>query len=412
VVVKNLHVRGTWFAFPPLKTNAPLVVNANAVRKAYRTSKRPAYVFNRDSVRLGVQNVLFCLALKQQPINVGLIGFGFAGRTFHAPVIRAVPGLQLTTILQRKGNDAANAYPDVRIVRTLEELLAFDSVQLVVIATPNVSHFDLARQCLLARFHVVIDKPFATTYAEAAELVALAEKCGRLLSVYHSRRFDGDFKTVRNLVASEALGRIVLYESHYDRYRPQLRAGAWREQAGAGNGVWFDLGPHLIDQALALFGSPEAVSADVRIERDGAAVDDAFDVTLLYPRLRVQLRGTMLASKPAPHFLIHGTNGSYVKYGLDPQENALKRGELPGGSAWGKEPQEAWGTLSRIEVDELTEQAIPTEPGDYRGYYENVRDAILGKVALAVTPQGALSVMRVLELAQQSSSERRVIQYT
>lgn len=350
--------------------------------------------------------------METQTINVGLIGFGFAGRTFHAPVIRAVAGLRLTTILQRRGDDAAKAYPEVRVARTLEELFASDSIQLVVIATPNTSHFDLARQCLLTGRHVVVDKPFATTYAEAAELVALADKCGRLLSVYQSRRFDGDFKSVRNLISSEAFGRIVLFESHYDRYRLQLRPGAWREQAGAGNGVWFDLGPHLIDQALTLFGPPEAVCADVRIERDGAVVDDAFDVTLLYPRLRVQLRGTMLASKLGPHFVIHGTKGSYVKYGLDPQENALKQGEIPGGPAWGKEPQEAWGTLSHVDGDKITERPIPTEPGDYRGYYENVRDAILGKTALAVTPQAALSVMRVLELAQQSSRERRVIQYT
>jgi len=349
--------------------------------------------------------------LEPQPINVGLIGFGFAGRTFHAPVIRAVSGLRLAAILQRKGDEAANRYPDIRIARTLEELLASHSIQLVVIATPNTSHFDLARQCLLAGRHVVIDKPFATTYAEAAELVALAEKCGRLLSVYQSRRFDGDFKTVRNLIASEALGRIVLFESHYDRYRLQLRPGAWREQVGPGNGVFFDLGPHLIDQALTLFGTPEAVSADIRIERDQAVVDDAFDVTLLYPRLRVLLRGTMLASKPAPHFVIHGTHGSYVKHGLDPQENALKRGETPGGPAWGKEPPEAWGTLSQVEGDKIIERTIPTEAGDYCEYYENVRDAILGKAALAVTPQGALNVMRVLELAQKSSHERRVIQY-
>ncbi len=349
--------------------------------------------------------------MQPQPINVGLIGFGFAGRTFHAPVIRAVTGLRLAAILQRKGDDAAKAYPDVRIARTVEELLASDSIQLVVIATPNTSHFDLARQCLLAAPHVVIDKPFATTHAEAAELVALAEKCGRLLSVYQSRRFDGDFKTVRNLIASEALGRIVHYESHYDRYRLQLRPGAWREQAGPGSGVWFDLGPHLIDQALTLFGAPEAVSADIRIERDGAAVDDAFDVTLLYPRLRVFLRGTMLASKLAPHFLIHGTKGSYVKHGLDPQENALKRGETPGGPGWGKEPPEAWGTLTHVEGDKIEERTIPTEAGNYCEYYENVRDAILGKATLAVTPQAALNVMRVLELAQQSSRERRVIQY-
>src|SRR3984957_1198488 len=214
------------------------------------------------------------MTAEAQPIEVGLIGFGFAGRTFHAPVIRAVKGLRLAAILQRKGTEAAGAYPDVRIARGVEELLAADSIQLVVIATPNVSHFDLARRCLLAGRHVVIDKPFATTYTEAAELVSLAEKCGRLLSVYQSRRWDGDFKTVRHLVGSDALGRVVRFESHYDRYRLQLRPGAWREKPEAGSGVLFDLGPHLIDQAVALFGTPEAVSADVRIERDGALVDD------------------------------------------------------------------------------------------------------------------------------------------
>jgi predicted dehydrogenase len=347
-----------------------------------------------------------------QPINVGIIGFGFAGRTFHAPVIRAVDGLRLVAILQRSGSDAANAYPDVRIARSVQELLSSDSIQLVVIATPNTTHFDLARQCLEAGCHVVIDKPFAPTYAHAAELVSLAEKHGRLLSVYQNRRWDGDFKTLRNLVDSDVLGRIVIYESHFDRYRLQLRPGAWRERAEAGSGVWFDLGPHLIDQALVLFGTPEAVSADVRVERDGAMVDDAFDVTLLYPRLRVLLRGTMLASKPGPRFLLHGTKGSYVKYGLDPQENALKRGETPGGAGWGKEPPEAWGNLSQVEGDKLTERVVPTETGDYRGYYENIRDAILGKAPLAVTPQAALSVMRVIELAVQSSKERRVIQFT
>ena len=347
--------------------------------------------------------------MELETLNVAIIGFGFAGRTFHAPVIRAVAGLRLAAIVQRTGSEAANTYPEVRIVRDVQELLSPASIQLVVVATPNTSHFDLARRCLQAGCHVVIDKPFATSYAEAAELVSLAEKCGRLLSVYQSRRWDGDFKTVRQLVGSDALGRVVRFESHYDRYRLQLRPGAWREKPEAGSGVLFDLGPHLIDQAVALFGTPEAVSADVRIERDGALVDDAFDVTLLYPRLRALLSATMVASKPGPRFLIHGTKGSYMKYGLDPQENALKRGEIPGGRDWGKEPPEAWATLSQVEADKVTERAVPTEAGDYRGYYENVRDAIFGRAALAVTPQAALSVMRVLELAQQSSRERRVI---
>jgi len=363
--------------------------------------------------------------LPAPPIDVGLIGFGFAGRTFHAPFIHAVEGLRLAAILQRSGNDAAQAYPEARAVRSLPEMLAMDSISLVVVATPNDSHCPLAKECLLAGRDVVIDKPFAPTYAEAAEVVRLAEERGRLLSVYQNRRWDGDFKTLQKLIASGELGRVVSYESHFDRFRPQLRPGAWREQAGPGAGVLFDLGPHLIDQALVLFGPPAAVSADVRLERDGAAADDAFDITLHYPAMRAHLRATMLAARPGPHFVVHGTRGSYVKYGLDPQEDALKSGLAPGkktgANAWGQEPAEAWGTLMigavgspggrGIPAHAGEERQIPTEAGHYGGYYENVRNAILKKSALAVTPQAALRVMRVLELAQQSSRERRVIDF-
>ena len=359
------------------------------------------------------------------PIDVGLIGFGFAGRTFHAPFIHAVEGLRLAAILQRNGNDAAQAYPGVSVVRTLPEMLALDSISLIVVATPNDSHVPLGRECLLAGRNVVIDKPFAPTYAEAAELARLAEERGRLLSVYQNRRWDGDFKTLRKLLASGELARVVSYEAHFDRFRPQLRPGAWREQQGPGSGVLFDLGPHLIDQALVLFGDPASVSADVRLERDGAVADDAFDITLHYPVMRAHLRATMLAACPGPHFVVHGTQGLYVKYGLDPQEDALKRGLMPGDTSgvnpWGQEPTEAWGKLTigavgspndrGIPAHACEERTIPTEAGDYCGYYENVRDAILGKAPLAVTPQAALRVMRVLDLAQQSSRERHVIDY-
>ena len=360
--------------------------------------------------------------MKETTINVGLIGFGFAGRTFHAPFIAGVPGLRLAAILQRHGDDAAQAYPDARLVRSLPEMLAMDSIALVVVATPNDSHCSLAKESLLAGRDVVIDKPFAPTYAEAAEVAALAESRGRLLSVYQNRRWDGDFKALQRLIASGELGRAVSYESHFDRFRPQPRAGAWRELAGPGTGVLFDLGPHLIDQALTLFGPPQAVSADVRVEREGAVVDDAFDITLVYPGLRAHLRASMLASRPGAHFVVHGTKASFVKYGLDPQEDALKRGERPEATPnWGMEPQEAWGTLTLgnagspgergIPAQASVERRIPSNAGDYRGYYENVRDAILGKAALAVTPQAALRVMRVLELAVQSSQERRVVEF-
>ena len=295
-------------------------------------------------------------------LNVGLVGFGFGGQVFHAPIIRAVAGLHLTTIVRRNGASDPR-YPDVTFVRSVDELLA-RPIDLVVVVTSNTSHHPIARQCLLAGRHVVVDKPFTTTVAEAEDLVQLAKQNGRVLSVYQERRYTGDFVTVQRVV---------------------------------GDGV--------LDQALLLFGIPEGISADVRIERDGAAADDAFDVTLRYPRMRATLRGSMLAQPLAPSFALHGTKGSFVKYGLDPQEAALKAGRTPDEPGWDVEPAELHGTLTSPEGA----RTIPTIPSNFTRYYENIRDAILGKARPAVTPESALDVMRGLELAVASSRERRVV---
>jgi len=341
-------------------------------------------------------------------LNVGLVGFGFAGKTFHAPVIRVVEGLRLTTIVQRHGGGAPDPrYADVELVRSVDELLA-RTVDLVVIATPNTSHHPIAKQCLQAGRHVVIDKPFTTTVAEAEDLVQLAEAKRRVLSAYQNRRYVGDFVTLQTLLSEGVLGRVTTFESHFDRFRPELRPGAWREQSLPGSGVWFDLGGHLLDQALVLFGTPQAISADIRIERDGAAADDAFDVILHYRHMRALLRGSMLAAAPGPTFAVHGTKGSYIKYGLDPQEAALKAGRMPGEPDWDAEPSELYGELTGPEGT----RAIPTIPSSFTHYYENVRDAILGKAQLAVTPEQARNVMRGLELAVASSQQRCVLPWS
>jgi predicted dehydrogenase len=343
-------------------------------------------------------------------IDVGLIGYGFAGRTFHAPVISAVDGLRLAAILQRHGSEAEQAYPTALVVRNLDELLAIDSLRLIVIATSNTSHFELAKQCLQAGRNVVVDKPFTTSYAEAAELVSVAQKQQRVISVYQNRRWDGDFLTVQRLLAEKKFGRVVLYESHFDRFRPHVR-DVWRDRPEPGSGLLFDLGPHLIDQTLTLFGTPNAITADVRIEREGSIVDDAFDLVLHYPKMRALLRTGVLVSTPTPRFAIQGTAGGYLKYGLDPQEDTLKRGETPSSELWGYEAPERWGTLFQAHGDSFVEEQLPTEPGDYRQYYANVRDAILGKAPLAVTPESALNVMRALELAGESSRKRCAVQW-
>jgi predicted dehydrogenase len=343
-------------------------------------------------------------------IEVGLVGYGLAGRAFHAPVIRAVPGLHLAAIVQRAGNEAAEKYPDVRIVRGVEELLAIREIRLVVIATPNDTHFSIAKQCLAAGRDVVVDKPFTTTLEEAQALVEFAKKAGRLITVYQNRRYDGDFQAIRKLVAEGTLGRIVRFETNYDRFRPQLKPGAWRETTRPGSGIVFDIAPHLIDHALVLFGLPEAVTADVRIEREGAVADDAFDIMLHYPGgLRAVLRSSILAAAPGPRFVLHGTQGSFVKQTFDPQENNLRYGKIPSEGAWGAEPEENWGVLTVPGGDKLTQRRIPSANCDFRDYYANLRDALLGKTEVAVSPERALNVMRLLELARDSSGRRCAI---
>ena len=343
-------------------------------------------------------------------IDVGLIGFGLAGRAFHASIIHAVPGLRLAAILQRHSSSAAEIYPDACIVHTLEDLLAIDSIRLIAIATSNDSHFSLAKKCLEAGRDVVVDKPFTITVEEADELVTLAQKLGRLITVYHDRRFDGDFRTIQQLIASGELGRIVRFEAHYDRFRPQLRSGAWREQPGPGSGILYDLGPHLIDQALVLFGAPEAVTAEARLEREVSRTDDSFDLLMHYPKgLRASLHSTMLGAAPRPRFILHGTQGSFIKFGMDPQEPPLRAGEIPGGENWGVDPQENWGTLTLSDGTTTMQRIIPTARGDYRDFYANVRDAMLGVAPLIVTPAECVRVMQVIVLAHRSSQLQRTL---
>jgi predicted dehydrogenase len=339
-------------------------------------------------------------------LNVGLVGFGFAGKVFHAPVIRATTGLRLTTIVQRHGAPDP-LYKDVEFVRSVDELLT-RPIDLVVVATPNTSHHPIAKQCLVAGHHVVVDKPFTTTLAEAEELVRLAKQQQRIVTVYQDRRYTGDFATVQQLVSENAVGRVVIFESHFDRFRPERKPNAWREEKLPGSGVWFDLGPHLFDQALLLFGIPDAIGADIRIERPEAIVDDAFDVTLYYPHTRALLRSSMMAAPLGPTWIVHGTKGAFIKYGMDPQEAALKAGRTPAEPDWDVEPPELYGKLTTPDGMKI----VPTLRSSFARYYENVRDAILGNAPLAVTPEWSLDVMRGLLLAHDSSKQRRILEWT
>jgi predicted dehydrogenase len=321
--------------------------------------------------------------------------------------------MELACILERHGTRAHEKYPDVRVARTLEQLLDDKKIQLCVIATPNDSHFEYARACLEAGRHVVVDKPFTPTLSESEELVRLAKARGRLITVYQDRRWDGDFGTVKQIVQSGRLGTIVEYECRYDRFRLEPKANAWREKVDQpAAGVLFDLGPHVIDQILLLFGEPRSVTAAAFCERETSQVDDSFDVCLEYPRLRAMGRARIVAYAPGPHFLIHGTKGSFVKYGMDPQEARL-RGEnrpqgLDWGADWGEEAEELWGTLSLVGEPSVR---VKTARGDYRGFYANVRDAIEKKSPLDVTPEQALRTMRAVLLAHKSSRDKRTVEW-
>jgi len=322
--------------------------------------------------------------------------------------------MELACILERHGSNAKQRYPEVRVARTLDEMLSDKTIGLCVVATPNDSHYSYTQACLEAGRDVVVDKPFTPTMAEAEQLVRLAADRGRLVTVYQDRRWDGAFLTVKKLVSSGALGTVAEYEARFDRFRLESKPNAWREQAEfPAAGVLWDLGPHLIDGALVLFGEPETICASAICQRETSKIDDAFDVIMQYPRTRATLRARIIAYAPSHHLLLHGTEGSFIKYGMDPQEEILRGANCPDGldwgANWGLEPEERWGTLSRVNE---TPRKIRTERGDYRGFYANVRDAIEKKSPLDVTPEQALRTMRALLLAHKSSREGRAVRWT
>jgi scyllo-inositol 2-dehydrogenase (NADP+) len=345
-------------------------------------------------------------------ISVGLIGYGMAGQTFHAPVIQSVPKLRLKKVVERHTNEARKRYPWVEVVPDATALLQDEEIKLVIIATPNISHFDLARQSLQANKHVVVEKPFTISSGQAQELIDLARRQNRVISVNHNRRWDGDFQTVKKLLEGRLLGRLVEYESHFNRFRNYPRPNAWREEEGAGGGILFDLGSHLIDQAQVLFGVPQMITADIRAQRDFAKTNDSFELILHYDDLKVTLKAGMLVREQSPRFILHGTEGSFVKSGFDPQEEALKRGFIPSESNWGDEPREQWGALiTQVGGLELEGQ-VKTIAGCYQSFYQNIVDVISGRAELAVKPEEARNTIRIIELAIESNEQKRTIHFS
>jgi predicted dehydrogenase len=332
-------------------------------------------------------------------IRIALIGYGYAGRTFHAPLIRATPGLALSLVISGNAARVRGDLGDTPVAPDPAAAFENRDVDAVVIATPNHTHAPLASHALTAGKHVVVDKPFTLRLDEAIAVAQAAERAGRLLSVFHNRRWDSDFKGLQTIVSERALGTITHVESHFDRFRPEVRQ-RWREEPGPGSGIWFDLGPHLIDQALQLFGIPDRVTANLAASRPGARTDDWSHAILEYGERRVLLHASMLAAARLPRFIVHGTSGSWIKYGLDTQEQQLIAGMLPGSPGWGEDPEP--GLL--YDGSGNPPRTISVPPGDYREFYGCVRQAIEGRGPNPVPPSDAIAVMAVLETAMRSAS--------
>lgn len=342
------------------------------------------------------------------PLQIGLMGYGFAGQTFHAPVIAHSGAAQLSAIATSQAERAQADYPGAAIVPDIDALLSLDAIECVVIATPNDTHYELARRTLERGKHVLVDKPVTLSAGEARTLAAIARQRGLVFAPFHNRRWDGDFLTLRDLIAGGELGRVTQFESHFDRFRPLVRQ-RWREDATRGGGLLYDLGPHLIDQTLALFGAPEAVTAFVHTRRDNASAPDYVHLVLRYAGHDAVLHASALAAF-APRFVVHGTRGSYLKNGLDTQEDQLKAGLRPGQSGFGA-GNEA-GRLHAVADDgQESERDVPNAAGNYADLYRALAAAIREGTPFPVSPQDAIDVMTIVELAMQSAAEGRTLPF-
>ncbi|WP_193161211.1 oxidoreductase [Microbulbifer hainanensis] len=337
-------------------------------------------------------------------IKTAIIGYGFSATTFHLPFILNLPPFRFTAVSTSKGEQVRQQHPEVAVYADADAMLADCDADLVIITAPNDAHYALAKRALQLGKHVVLEKPFVTRVEHGEELIALARQQQRVLSVYHNRRWDGDFLTVQKLLAEGNLGAVRYFESHFDRFRPEVRK-RWRESAAEGGGILFDLGPHLLDQALHLFGLPVAITAQVGTLRPQAEVDDFFHLTLHYPDRLAVLRSSPFCASPNLRFEVQGTAGSYVKSGLDPQEDRLKTGRLPVPANWARETPEQYGQL--YTADGMT--TVTTETGGYQHYFQQLARAILEGGEVPVSAEQALCNIRLIQLALQSSASGQTV---
>ena len=343
-----------------------------------------------------------------KPIVTGIASYGMSGSLFHAPFISINSGFDLKFIVERTKNNAQVKFPDARILRSFDELITEPEVELVVVNTPDVTHYEYTKKALLAGKHVVVEKPFVFTVEEGEELIELAKEKSLTLCVYQNRRWDGDFLTIRKILEAGYLGRVVEFSSSYQRYRNYIQPNTWKEVADSRVGLAYNLGSHMIDQAVVLFGMPDAVYADIDSLRDGSMVDDYYHIQLIYPKLKVSVKASYLVREETPRYIINGTEGSFVKHGIDPQEEMLKAGASPSLSGWGREDESLWGTINTNINGSHFRGKIETANGNYGYFYDEVYDTIRNGKSPSTAASNVISVIKILEAAFESANEKKL----
>lgn len=340
-------------------------------------------------------------------INTALLSYGMSGEVFHGPLLEAHRGFYISVVMQRNAQkESRHTYT---VVNTLDEILNDPAIELVIVNTPNESHFSYTQELLRSGKHVIVEKPFTVTSKEADDLISLAKKHNRVLTVFQNRRWDGDFLTIQKVVENKLVGKMVEFEAHYDRFRNYIEANTWKEESKPGGGILYNLGSHMLDQVFVLFGMPSYVDARMGIQRPNGKVQDFYDIRLEYKDFQVIVKSSYLVREAGPRYIIHGTEGSFVKYGLDPQEQALKEKKVPGGAGWGTEPKEWWGKLNTTQEGLNYNSLIETVPGNYLSYYDNVYSVIREGKPLAVKPEEARDVIKIIEACMESSQSKRAV---
>ncbi len=342
-------------------------------------------------------------------IRTALLSYGMSGSVFHAPLLQAHPSFNLYATVERKVANAKFRYPDIISLKKVEDVFADPNIELVIVNTPSDTHFDFARKALEAGKHVVVEKPFTVTADEATQLIELANANKKLLTVFQNRRWDGDFLTLKKVIDNQLVGKVVAVEMHYDRFRNFVEANTWKEEIGRGTGIVYNLGSHMIDQALVLFGLPQEVDARIGIQRPLGKVDDFYDIRLDYKTFQVTLKASYLVREEGPRYTIHGTHGSFIKYGIDPQEQALKDGDIPGKAGWGVDEKTFWGKLNTTLNDLHFVGSIETIPGNYLAFYDSLYESIRHQKTLAVPPQESADGIRIIEACYASNASRNAI---